>query len=366
MSKIKKLILTPGQFFRDLLIKKYPIDYKNNIEPLAKEGGNSNNNSNVNHVFDPYYFNKEIDIVYTWVNYNDIEFQKNIKKYKKSDKDYDKARFTSYNELKFSLRSVEMFAPWVNKIYIVTNGQVPEYLDLKNRKLKIIFHDEIIEKQFLPTFNSHVIESCLHRINALSENYIYLNDDVLFTRPIGPNYFFNSNGLINLFATKKKIENGPLSSLSTDTENASKNSAQLLYRQTGYFCNFLFSHTFHPQLKSTNIQIEEIFRSEINLMKENKFRGLSDINIPTFLSHHFNYLKAKGVFRKTSCMYFNIRSPSALMYYNSLLGRKNTMHAPYSMCLNDKTSFGKNLQNYDELLLSFLNTYFNEKSSFEK
>ena len=366
MSKLIKFVKNNGEFWRDFFIKKYPINYKNNIKPLPQEGGKLTNDSEAIVKYDPYQFKEKIDIVYTWVNYKDIKFQKKIKQYQKSTSEFDVARFLSHDELKFSLRSLEQFAPWVNAIYIVTQEQVPDWLDIKNKKLKIIFHEQIIEKQFLPTFNSHVIESCLHRIKGLSEKYIYMNDDVLFARPIKPSYFFKSNGLVNLFVTNSKVPNGPLDSSDTPTEIASKNSLKLLYQKTGYICNSFFAHTFHPQLKSTNVEIEKIFKNEINTMKKNKFRNLTDLNIPTFLSHHFNYIKAKGVFEKTTCMYFNIRSPEAPKYYQTLLARKGTLQAPYSMCVNDKTSLEKPLPNYHGLLDTFLKIYFNKKSSFEK
>lgn len=34
------------------------------------------------------------------------------------------SRFRDNDELRFSIRSVEQFAPWLRHIYIVTNGQV--------------------------------------------------------------------------------------------------------------------------------------------------------------------------------------------------------------------------------------------------
>ena len=43
-------------------------------------------------------------------------------------------------------------------------------------------HREIIEQEYLPTFNSHVIEANLHKIPNLSEHFIYFNDDVFVAK----------------------------------------------------------------------------------------------------------------------------------------------------------------------------------------
>ena len=43
-------------------------------------------------------------------------------------------------ELRYSLRSVEQFAPWVRQIFVVTNGQIPSWLNLDNPRLTIVTH----------------------------------------------------------------------------------------------------------------------------------------------------------------------------------------------------------------------------------
>ena len=72
-------------------------------------------------------------------------------------------------QLKYSLRSLEMFAPWIRNIYIVTNGQVPNWINLNNNKINIIFHYQIFNsiENDLPTFNSNAIEMHLHKIPGL-------------------------------------------------------------------------------------------------------------------------------------------------------------------------------------------------------
>jgi UDP-N-acetylglucosamine-lysosomal-enzyme len=104
---------------------------------------------------------------------------------------YSANRFQDNEELRYSLRSVEKFAPWVRHIYLVTNGQIPYWLDLDNPRLTIITHQEIFQnKSHLPTFSSPAIESHIHRIPGLSKKFIYMNDDVMFGQDIGPDDFY--------------------------------------------------------------------------------------------------------------------------------------------------------------------------------
>ena len=114
----------------------------------------------------------------------------------KEDADISASRFADNEELKYSLRSVEKHAPWVRKIFIVTNGQIPSWLNLDNPRLNIVTHEELfLNKSHLPTFSSPAIESHLHRIPGLSPKFIYLNDDVMFADDVWPDDFYtHANG----------------------------------------------------------------------------------------------------------------------------------------------------------------------------
>nr|CAI5838871.1 unnamed protein product [Callosobruchus analis] len=133
------------------------------------------------------YSEEPIDVVYTWVNGSDPLFLKNLNLYTKEIKDnvdYSKQRFDDKYELKFSLRSLEKYAPWIRHVYIVTNGQIPYWLDLDYEKVSIITHEEIfLNLANLPTFSSPAIESNLHRIPSLSKKFIYFNDDIFLGVP---------------------------------------------------------------------------------------------------------------------------------------------------------------------------------------
>ncbi|XP_072123501.1 N-acetylglucosamine-1-phosphotransferase subunits alpha/beta isoform X2 [Mobula birostris] len=114
----------------------------------------------------------------------------------KQDDDISASRFEDNEELRYSLRSVERYAPWIRHVFIVTNGQIPSWLNLDNPRVTIVTHQAIFRNlSHLPTFSSPAIETHLHRIPGLSQKFIYLNDDVMFGKEVWPDDFYShSNG----------------------------------------------------------------------------------------------------------------------------------------------------------------------------
>jgi len=141
------------------------------------------------------------------VNGSDPELQKDMAKYSGNftPDDAGKGRYRDYGTLRFSLRSIEKFAPWVRMIHIVTNGQVPSWFVKENGgKAVIVTHRQIFENvSDLPTFNSNSIEVNLRNIPGLADCYIYLNDDFFLGRETPKDHFFNlTNGNIKLCKSK--------------------------------------------------------------------------------------------------------------------------------------------------------------------
>lgn len=110
----------------------------------------------------------------------------------KQDEDVSASRFEDNEELRYSLRSVERHAPWVRHIFIVTNGQIPSWLNLDNPRVSVVTHQDIfLNNSHLPTFSSPAIETHIHRIPGLSQKFIYLNDDVMFGKDVWPDDFYS-------------------------------------------------------------------------------------------------------------------------------------------------------------------------------
>ncbi|KAL0220693.1 hypothetical protein RCL1_000547 [Eukaryota sp. TZLM3-RCL] len=134
------------------------------------------------------------DIVYTWVNGSDPEFLRRRSLY--DHRTYTE-RWSDHDELKFSLRSLEKYFPHFRYIYIITDRQVPRWLNEKNPRVKVVYHDQLCGSDlcpFLPFFNSQPIELLLHRIaeiHPLTDNFIYLNDDMFFGARTQPASFLS-------------------------------------------------------------------------------------------------------------------------------------------------------------------------------
>ena len=182
--------------------------------------------------------NELIDFVITWVDGSDKNWIEKKNKYLSDDKkiDLSTARFRNWDTLKYWFRSVELYAPWVNKVYFVTCGQKPDWLNEKNPKLVLVNHEDFIDKKYLPTFNSCSIEVNIHKIPNLSEQFVYFNDDMFLNGPVKPTDFF---------------ENGrPKESYVLTALNPSDNTASCIYYNCMKYINkhFKFKNINKPYL----------------------------------------------------------------------------------------------------------------------
>jgi hypothetical protein len=144
---------------------------------------------------------EDVDAVYTWVDAGDPAFQASFLKHAATgEAETDRtslglSRYRNNGELRFSLRSLFRYAPWVRRIHILTTGQVPSWLDRGNPRIHLVSHAEVFpEPECLPTFNSNAIEMCLHRIPGLARHFIYFNDDVFLGRAARSSDFFLPGG----------------------------------------------------------------------------------------------------------------------------------------------------------------------------
>ena len=149
----------------------------------------------------------KIDFVIPWVDGSDPEWYRLMMQTKGAFKSgqYEMAgedvnaefRYRDLGLLRYWFRGVERFAPWVNKVFFVTCGQKPDWINENNPKLVFVNHEDYIPHEWLPTFNSNVIELNLHRIPELSEHFVLFNDDTFLIRPVSPDlYFKNGNPVL--------------------------------------------------------------------------------------------------------------------------------------------------------------------------
>ena len=132
----------------------------------------------------------KIDIVILWVDGNDPKWLKEKNKYSEIKGDSNINRFRDWDNLQYLFRGIEKYATWVNKVYFITWGHLPKWLNTNHEKLVIVNHKDYIPKEYLPTFNSNVIEMNLHRIEGLSEKFIIFNDDLFLLKKTIPEDFY--------------------------------------------------------------------------------------------------------------------------------------------------------------------------------
>lgn len=314
--------------------------------------------------------NFPIDIVYTWVDSADESFRELLAAHlppgaETNKTTLSKARFACHEELRYSLRSIERYAPWYNHIYIVTNGQVPVWLR-RHPKVTVVKHDQILAPEYLPTFNSHVIGSALHRIPGLSEHYIYFNDDVMLLRPIKRTDAFTETGLSYGFISFNQIGNGPPVPHETATEWGAKNARDLMLRDWGHWFDRRFTHMFHPQRRSVAEDCERRFAAEYDRFRRNRFRQPDDILCCSFLHHYVGYLTGRTLLARSRGWYVRVRALTAPRDYARLLAERAKPRGRQVVCLNDYLPPEGELDGYEAHLSAFLDEYFPGPSSFER
>ena len=330
---------------------------------------------------------EKIDFVVAWVDGNDPVWRKKKAQYdgtintSKEGMNSDKA-YREWGTFKYWFRGVEKFAPWVNKVYLVTDNQKPSWLELHSDKLVLVDHTEIICNDYLPVFSANPIESNIHRIPGLSECFVFFNDDVYLTAPVEPTDFFSDDGLpkyvtalapitterygtghfqmndmgiITTHFTREEIlKNGKFFSIKQGVKGIAKS---LLYRHSKFICGFWENHLTHPLLKSTMELVWEKEKDVLEKTSASRFRSPSDTNVWLFKywqiasgQYAIGNPKLGGLFSLDNA------GPD---FWKLLNSRKYKV-----MCIND----GFNVQNENQVMDDFIkamNQLFPDKSSFE-
>lgn len=311
--------------------------------------------------------NNKIDLVYLWVDGNDPLWL--AKKGAVTGKAFDnsesncKGRFISNDELKYSLRSVEKHAPWVNNIYIVTDEQTPSWLNINHPKVTIIDHKDILPDAARPCFNASVIELFLYKIPGLSEHFLFSNDDMFFNKNLSPEYFFTPDGypvirlkrkifgkLHNIF--KERIGKGP-----GQYRRMLIDAANMIESKYGKYYSGIPHHNIDSYNKTDyKMAVEDIFREQVAKTIPNHTRTVGDLNRAAFLLYSLaiNHGKQQYVTKKQS---------ARILPYKHNMKRYLRKHDPDLFCLNDNQRV---TDTHRAMIAPFLESIFPVKSSFEK
>lgn len=328
----------------------------------------------------------EIDFVITWVDMNDPNWKKDFAKYSgKIDNtvnELSEARFRDYGLLKYWFRGVEKFAPWVRKIHFVTCGQKPEWLDENHPKLNLVNHEDFIPKEYLPVFNSNVIEIYLHKIPDLAKQFVYFNDDVFLINHVQPARFFenglpkdiaafrtnfgrsqfgkmlkNNIRLINKHFDKQEVFKRDHDKW-FDPSYGKKRRMTYLFKYSKKFATLRTPHNTKSFLKSTFEDVWDKCGAELTEMSSHRFRSDDDLTPELFKTWQIcsgNFL-AYNTYLDAKMFPLVLKSKQAI---------KAVREQSYNIvCVNDNV----HIRNYDvvlEELKSSFDSILPEKSKFE-
>nr|WP_175637436.1 stealth family protein [Sinomonas mesophila] len=310
----------------------------------------------------------EIDIVFSWVDGSDPEFRKYRASFlpgvKHGEGDEAEARFRQINELKYALRSVHMFAPWIRRIFICTDSRVPAWLDDAHEKITIVRAEEHFkDPSVLPVFNSQAIESQLQHIDGLSEYFLYSNDDMFFGRPLGPDMFFSPGGITKFIEATTRIGLGDNHLDRSGHENAARVNRRLLYERFGRITTRHLEHTAAPLRRSVLLEMEQEFPAEFAKTAAARFRTWDSISVTNSFYHYYALLTGRAVTKVGSKVrYVDTTVPSGLDSLPKLLKKRNQDF----FCLNDGSFPEVSAQDRQERVTDFLEKYFPIPAPWER
>lgn len=328
----------------------------------------------------------DIDFVITWVDMNDPKwkdsFAKHSGKIDNTKNEVSEARFRDHGLLRYWFRGVEKFAPWVRKIHFVTCGQSPEWLNTAHPKIQMVNHEDYIPSQYLPVFNSSLIEIYLHKISDLAEHFVYFNDDFFIINHIPKERFFK-NGIpqdiaafrmnLGMSLWSKCLKNNiRIINQRFDKKEIMKRDydkwynpiygtkARLTHLLSWYnkFITLRTPHNAQPYLKKTFEEVWEYAGEELTKMSKNKFRTPNDYTQELFRTWQIcqSYFEAYNTYDDTKMFPLLFRAEKAI---------KAVSNQSYSLvCLNDN----EHMRHYDQTMGRVEQAFMHilpEKSLFE-
>jgi len=341
-----------------------------------------------------------IDFVLPWVDGNNKKWSDIRSQYDPNIKDtYDSqssARFRDMETLKYVLRSIEKYCPWYNKIYLITKGYYPEWLDIQHQKIELITEDELfIDKSHLPIFSSVSLEMNLSNIPNLSEQFVYLNDDMVIMNELKSERFFIQgkpvdflshsfiprNRIFEFFKTRDiwiHSINNTLALINKKFVPMRLNKNSLYHKSYSFsnkINNFLFDEIFkkfiwiehwhHPQpfLKQTLDDVYKAFTLELTACSKNRFRDKSDLN--QYIYRYWQFAKNQFYpYWHNDAIVTNLNSLDTL---NKLLIEIQNKRNINFVCFNDSIELSDTDYNKVRIkLIEYLETKFPSKASFEK
>lgn len=312
------------------------------------------------HMADP------IDIVFTWVDGGDPDWQESFRDWAtRSGRHLDEralnaARYEIRDELRYALRSIWAYCGWARNIYIVTAGQTPDWF-VGDDRVRIVDHAEIFPDDALPTFNSHSIEASLHRIDGLAEHFVYFNDDVFLGRAARPELFFTPNGLARVFQSDARVPavEGPDT---LDVDTAALRARELLVERFGRVVSHKPLHTAFPLRRSVIEEIEREFPDIVEQTRRSRFRSPSDLSVAASFAQHYALATQRAVLGDIANEYVHVESGRLAWHLDRILLGDDLD----TFCINATSSDAPGQADRDRMIAAFFEHCFPIPSPWER
>ena len=308
----------------------------------------------------------DIDMVFSWVDGTSSEFQRararHMEAYVVGDGDDSEARYRQIDELRYALRSVNLYAPWIRRIFIVTDSPRPAWL-AEHPRVTIVRSEEFFaDVSVLPTHNSHAVESQLHHIDGLSEHFIYSNDDMFFGRPVRPEMFFSPGGVTKFIEATTRIGLGEPDAQRSGFENAARVNRSLLRERFGRTTTRHLEHAATPLRRSVLAELEAEFPEAFARTAASAFRSSTDISVTNSLYHYYALMTGRAVVQtEATVRYVETTLKNAAGEMDRLLKRRD-----YDFfCLNDGSKPEISVERRTRSVRSFLDRYFSVPAAWE-
>jgi UDP-glucose 4-epimerase len=308
----------------------------------------------------------DIDMVFSWVDGTSSEFQRaraqRMAAYVVGDGDDSEARFRQIDELKYALRSVYLYAPWVRRIFIATDSPRPAWLADHPRVTIVRSEEFFADPDVLPTHNSHAVESQLHRIEGLSEHFLYSNDDMFFGRPVSPDMFFSPGGITKFVEATTRIGLGEPNPERSGFENAARVNRRLLLERFGRITTRHLEHAATPLRKSVMAELEAEFPDDFARTAASVFRSSTDISVTNSLYHYYALMTGRAVIQtQANVRYVETTLSDAAREMERILKTRD-----YDFfCLNDGSKPEISVARRTKTVRAFLERYFSIPAVWE-
>ena len=302
-----------------------------------------------------------MDIVISFVDCKDKVWMKNyLRTIRKCNGIFPYHQFYNHNTIKYVLRGIDEFIPYVNNVFIVVSNieQVPDYVD--QSKVKIVLHKDFIPEEYLPLFNSTAIELFLHKIPGLGEEFVYFNDDMIPISHIPYEDLFKDGIPCISFNTEQREQSLSYRHCILSFYEA-KNTVEIL---TGKEIDTKDIELQIPQHSPTPL-LKSVCDEASNIERHNSLLDfyITNIRSPRNLNQ---YYWADILYFKKQYTASNIKS-----YYTSTLDIKDVDIEEVKkenkfICINDYGSDEMPLSQIDDIIQLKLDTIFKNKSKYEK